>query len=127
MAIEKDLEMELTQKHQKLGSLKLNIAKEKSKMSIELKESNTVSKTTLDIIIDGSKIGTVTKSKPGNSSWHAVINVPGAPFLYDLAQGHGVMPTEAINNAFEQSLADAQQYITALTALQNKVMETKEC
>ena len=92
-------------------------------MSLEIKESNENSKRTVDVFIDGEHIGNVMEKKPEEfgSTFHACINVPGAPFMMSLAQGHGESIDDAIENAFISSMNNARQYMQALTVLKKQV------
>ncbi len=87
-------------------------------MAFKLKDPSDEIVKKLDICLGSKVIGKVEKTARGTIDWHACINVPEAPILHALAQGHGKTPEEAISDAFKASLADAEQFICALKKLE---------
>jgi len=94
-------------------------------MDIELRNSQPVPISELDLIVDGERIGAIKKDTV-NKQWHASFKIPGAPFMMNLAQGFGSTPQNAINDAFNATSNEAKQFLLAASIFEKKLSSNLE-
>lgn len=87
-------------------------------------KSKEVIKEQIAIIVDGEEVGMLKDThREDRDRWHAILEVKGRGHigLNRLAQGHGDTQEQAIENAFTDSMREAENYLNSLAILREKM------